>query len=98
EIEDAGGEVAGLARGCRKAGAHQPLRLLFHHGDEPVPHDLQADRRQGIVDDHASSFSMTTVSSASTRALQPVGTPTVVSSSATSAGTRRALPGVRSLR
>ena len=46
-VEDAGREVARLAHDRREGRAQQRLRLLLHHGDQPVPHDLQVDVADG---------------------------------------------------
>ena len=48
-VEDPGRQVAGLAHRGRKGGAHQGLRLLLDDGDQPRPHDLHMDLRQGCV-------------------------------------------------
>ena len=45
-VEDAGGEVARLAHGGAEGGAQQRLRLLLHHRDQAVPHDLRLDLRE----------------------------------------------------
>ena len=42
-VEDAGGEVARLAHGGAEGGAQKRLRLLLHHRDQAVPHDLRLD-------------------------------------------------------
>ena len=42
-VEHAGREVAALAHDRRERRAHQHLRLLLHHRDQAVPHDLQVD-------------------------------------------------------
>jgi hypothetical protein len=47
QVEDASGEIAGLAHGGGEGGADHGLRLLFHDGDQAVPHDLAMDLRQG---------------------------------------------------
>ena len=47
-VEDAGREVAALAHDRRERGAHQHLRLLLHHRDQAVPHDLQVDECGGV--------------------------------------------------
>ena len=49
EVEDAGGEVAGLAHGGAEGGADHGLRLLLHHRDQAVPHDLALDGGEGGV-------------------------------------------------
>ena len=48
QIEDAGGQVAGLAHRGGERGADHGLGLLFHHGDQPVPHDLAVDLRKRV--------------------------------------------------
>src|SRR3546814_1718437 len=42
-VEDAGRDVAGLARRGGEGGAHQGLGLLLDHREQPVPLDLQVD-------------------------------------------------------
>ena len=42
-IEHTRREIAALAHDGAEGGAHQRLRLLLHHGNEAVPHDLHAD-------------------------------------------------------
>ena len=48
QIEDAGGQIAGLAHRGGEGGADHGLRLLLHHGDQAVPHDLAMDLRQCV--------------------------------------------------
>ena len=44
EVEHTGREVAAFAHDRAEGRAQQHLRLLFDHGDQPVPHDLQIDQ------------------------------------------------------
>ena len=48
QIEDAGGQIAGLAHRGGERGADHGLRLLLHDGDQAVPHDLAMDLRKRI--------------------------------------------------
>ena len=48
-VIDAGREIARLARDRAEGGAQQRLRLLLDHRDEPVPHDLRADRGKSLL-------------------------------------------------
>ena len=48
QIEDAGGQVAGLAHRGGERGADHGLRLLLHHRDQAVPHDLAVDLRKRV--------------------------------------------------
>jgi hypothetical protein len=48
QIEDPGGEVAGLAHGGGEGGPNHGLRLFLDHRDQPVPHDLAMDLRQRV--------------------------------------------------
>ncbi len=98
EIEDAGGKIAGLARRGREAGAHQRQRLLLDDRDQAVPHQLQANRRQRIVDAHVPIFSNRMAPIGVIRAVKLFGTIVVVSSSAMTAGPGTKLPIVRSSR
>ena len=47
-VEDAGREVARLTHDRGERRAQQRLRLLLHHGNQPVPHDLQGDVGGGV--------------------------------------------------
>ena len=47
QVEDAGGQVAGLAHRGGEGGADHGLRLLLDHRDQAVPHDLAVDLREG---------------------------------------------------
>ena len=98
EIEHAGGQVAGLARRGREAGADQGQRLFLDDRDQAVPHELQADRRQRIVDAHVTTFSSRIAPIGFRRATKLLGTIVVVSSSAMIAGPGTKLPIARSAR
>ena len=98
EVEHAGRQVAGLARRGREAGADQRQRLLLDDRDQAVPHQLQADRREGIVDAHGETFSSRMAPIGLIRAAKLLGTMVVVSSSAMTAGPGTKLPIVRSAR
>src|SRR5262249_39141793 len=67
EIKHTGRDVAGLSRGSAEGGAHESLRLLFHDGEQAVPHDLQLDLRK-IAAHHTSLSSITMSSPALMRA------------------------------
>jgi len=47
-VENPGGQIARLPHGGRKRGADHDLRLLLHHRDQAVPHDLTMDLREGV--------------------------------------------------
>ena len=47
-IEDAGRKIARFAHRGRECGADHDLRLLFHDGDQAVPHDLALNLRHGV--------------------------------------------------
>src|SRR4051812_21730977 len=49
--ENAGRQIACFARGSTERRANQRLRLLFHHRDETVPHDLKLDAGELAHDD-----------------------------------------------
>ena len=48
QIEDAGGQIAGLAHRGGERGADHGLRLFLHDGDQAVPHDLAMDLRERV--------------------------------------------------
>ncbi len=49
QVEDAGGQVAGLAHRGGERGADHRLRLLLDDRDQAVPHDLALDLRQRAI-------------------------------------------------
>ena len=98
EVEHAGRQVAGFARGGREAGAHQRQRLFLDDRDQAVPHQLHADRRKRIVDAHDATFSSRMAPIGLSRAAKLFGTMVVVSSSAMTAGPGMKLPTLRSAR
>jgi hypothetical protein len=49
EVEDARAEVSRLAHRRAEGGADHGLRLLLHHGDQPVPLDLALDGGEGVL-------------------------------------------------
>src|SRR5207344_1697145 len=71
---------------------HQRLRLLLHHREEAVPHDLQFDLRD-IAAGHAPVSSMTISPPAAMRAVKPDGTIVEVPSSTITAGPAMPAPG-----
>ncbi|CAB3714706.1 hypothetical protein LMG26845_05972 [Achromobacter insuavis] len=96
--ENAGRQIAGLARGGAEGRADQHLGLFLDHRQQPVPGQLEADALLGRVlrGAHAGSFaaraaaalmsSSTSEPSRLRRASKPAGTKVVVSSSTTRAG------------
>ena len=48
QVENAGGQVAGLAHRGREGGADHDLRLLLDDRDQAVPHDLAMDLRERV--------------------------------------------------
>jgi hypothetical protein len=48
DVENAGGDVAAFSNDRAEGGVHQRLRLFVDDRDQPVPHDLQFDRRSFI--------------------------------------------------
>ena len=98
EVEHAGREVARLARRGREAGADQGQRLLLDDRDQAVPHQLQADGREGIVEAHGYTFSIRMAPIGLILAAKLLGTMVVVSSSAMTAGPGTKLPIERSAR
>ena len=105
-VEDAGGEVACLAHGGAEGGAQKRLRLLLHHRDQAVPHDLRLDLCEpglGRAVHQASSpcagrRSITMVPNASTEAVNAALTTAVVSVSTISAGPSTRAPATKSAR
>src|SRR6266851_1543356 len=89
EVEHAGRDVARLARAGREGGAHQRTGLLLDHGEQAVPHHLQANIGGRT---HVTSSS-TIWPRALIRALKPCGTTVVVPSSTISAGPSSDMPG-----
>ena len=98
EIEHAGRQIAGLASRRREAGADQRQRLLLDDRDQAVPHELQANGGERIVDAHDAAFSNRMAPIGLIRAAKLLGTMVVVSSSAMTAGPGTRLPIVRSSR
>src|SRR5580658_3284449 len=85
QIERAGGDVARLARGCAECGPYQRLRLLLHHRQQAVPHDLQLDLGD-VAACHGVTSSISSSLPAPTRAEKPGGTMVDVPASTMIAG------------
>ena len=47
QVEDAGGQIAGLTHGIGKRRADEGLGLLLDHGEKPIPHQLIVYLREG---------------------------------------------------
>ena len=63
-VEHAGRKVARLAHGSAERSPQHGLRLLFHHGNEPAPHDLGVDLRErgvGASDHDQASLRMSSI-------------------------------------
>ena len=95
EVEHTGREVAAFAHDRAEGRAQQHLRLLFDHGDQPVPHDLQIDQARAawLIHGHAAFRSMTMLPAPSIWASKLVETNVDVSSSAITAGPAMVAPG-----
>ena len=93
-VEDAGGEVAGLADDRRERGAHERGGLLVDRRDQPVPEDVEGDllHRAPRARSEPAASPRSRSSASSTRICAAAVTTTVDSRSSMIAGPSSAAP------